>query len=99
MEIKVRIENGTAVFVLSGRLVLGERLDLVRERVSTLVREGYREFVIDLNSVSHIDSAGLSELIAIYTNARREGAVSIRVVGPRRVSDLIAISTIITKFR
>src|SRR5262245_54472623 len=56
--------------------------------------EGYRELVIDLKSVSYVDSAGLGELVAIHTSVQREGTVSIRVVGlNRRLADLVAAST------
>jgi len=94
MEVEVRIENRTAVIALSGRVVLGERLDLLRERVSTLTQEGYRELVIDLKSVSYADSAGVGELVAIYASVQREGTVSLRLVGSnKRLADLIAGST------
>jgi len=90
MEIEVRIEGRTAVLALSGRLVEGERLELLRERVSRLVSKAYRELVIDLKSVSYADSAGLSELVAIYASVQREGTVSLRLVGSnQRLADLI----------
>ena len=93
MEIDIRTEGRAAVLVLNGRLVQGERLELLRERVNTLMSEGYRELVIDLKSVSYVDSAGLGELVAIHTSVQREGTVSIRVVGlNRRLADLIAAS-------
>jgi anti-anti-sigma regulatory factor len=57
------------------------------------VSEGYRELVIDLKSVSYVDSAGLGELVAIHASIQREGTVSLRVAGfNKRLNDLSVLS-------
>ena len=81
MQIEVRRDDNSVILVLSGRLTRGEHLDLLRENVSALLRDGYRDFVVDLESVSYVDSTGLGELVAIYSMVRREQAGVIRLAG------------------
>ena len=63
MRIDVRFtSNRAVVLLLDGDLKGGDDLLLLREKVETLLRDGYREIVLDLSSVSYVDSAGLGEI-------------------------------------
>ena len=93
MEINPVVDGDKAVLALSGPLVRGEQLRSLGETVNTLMREGCREFIIDLRSVSYVDSAGLGELVAIYVTVQREGTAVIRLTGlNRRLFGLISDS-------
>ena len=96
MEISVRIEGEKAVLALSGPLVQGEHLGPFREKVNTLLREGYRELVIDLRSVTYIDSAGLGELVAMHASVQREGTALLRLTG---LSKGLADLSVVNKLR
>jgi anti-anti-sigma factor len=49
----------------SGRLVLGEDADALRERVKKLLLEGHR-IVVNLTELEHIDSVGLATIAGIH---------------------------------
>jgi anti-anti-sigma factor len=93
VEITLRVDADKAVLALSGELVRGERLALLQEEVDALLREGCREIVIDLKSVSYVDSAGLGELLAISRNVQRDGTAVLRLAGlSKRLTDLFALT-------
>jgi anti-sigma B factor antagonist len=91
VEIDVRTENSRAVLVLSGRLTL-ENAALLRERIADLLRGGCREFVLDLERVPYIDSAGLGELVRAYTTVSRRGGTLKLLNLSRRVTELLSIA-------
>jgi anti-sigma B factor antagonist len=97
MHIDVRIDGDEAVLVLTGRMTIEDNGPL-SERVRDLLGEGYRKFVLDLASVSYVDSAGLGEIVQIYVMVRREGAV-LRLEGPNtRLVDLPRVTKLLTMF-
>jgi anti-anti-sigma factor len=75
MQITVRIEGEKAIVAIDGDLVEGQHLPLVRENVTSLIGDGYREIVIDLRSARYVDSAGLGALVATYATAKHHGVV------------------------
>lgn len=59
-----RIEDGIAVVVLSGRLLLGPEGAEVENLVRNLIASGTRTFVFDFTHLTHIDSTGIGRCIA-----------------------------------
>jgi anti-sigma B factor antagonist len=92
MRIDVRlVSNRAVVLLLDGDLKRGDDLRLLREKVDTLLRDGYREFVVDLSSVSYVDSAGLDELVKVVSSVKAQSGV-LRVEGlTSRIADLMAL--------
>lgn len=58
---------------LTGRLVLEEGVLPFRESVDQLVRQGHLKFVVNLQDVTYIDSAGVGMMVAKYLSVRRTG--------------------------
>lgn len=88
--IKEQIDGDTAVLTLEGRLWV---LDLpLRERIHTLLAQGRRFFIFDLEHVEYIDSSGLGQLVALWTSVRtKEG--NLCVVRPStRVQRLLKVT-------
>ena len=50
--------DGVAVVALDGRIVLGEESNALREKVKSLVAEGKKKIVLNMDNVTFIDSAG-----------------------------------------
>jgi anti-anti-sigma factor len=59
------ISDNVTVLRCSGRLVLGEDADALRERVKTLLAEGHR-IVVNLSELVHIDSVGLATIAGLH---------------------------------
>src|SRR6059058_220940 len=51
--------NGVSVVALDGRIVLGEESNALREKVKSLLAEGKKKIVLNMDNVTFIDSAGL----------------------------------------
>jgi anti-sigma B factor antagonist len=66
--------NGIAVLEIEGRIVLGEESNSFREKVKSLLAAGKRKIVLNMATVSYIDSAGLGTLVATFHSAKSQGA-------------------------
>jgi len=59
------ISDNVYVLRFSGRLVLGDDADALRERVKKLLVEGHR-IVVNLTELEHIDSVGLATIAGLH---------------------------------
>ena len=90
---------GDVVIVdMSGRLSIGEAVLLLRNTVRRFIEDGSLKFILNLGAVSHIDSAGLGELITIYTSIRnRKGDVKLLNLD-KKAKDLLQMTKLLTVF-
>jgi anti-sigma B factor antagonist len=58
-----------------GRLVLDDGENVLRGEIARQLDDGVRRFVLNLNGLSMIDSAGVGEIVASYQLASERGAV------------------------
>ena len=98
MEIAERYEGPVTVVTLSGRLILGPATERLGDKVNSLLHQGRTQLVLDLGSVTYIDSSGLGELVRTYTTAKsKQGRVCLANL-PERVENLLAITKLLTVF-
>jgi anti-anti-sigma factor len=80
MEIQVREHGAIVVLVLTGKLTVGEDIDLLRSRFQELLEAGNRLFVLDCSTkFKYMDSAGVRAILECNEAAVQRGGV-IRVV-------------------
>jgi anti-sigma B factor antagonist len=98
MTITERTVGAVVILDLDGRLVLGDGAGLLKDKVRSVLFQGHKHLLLNLTNVDYIDSTGLGELIAAHaTVARQQGVV--KVFGlTKRVSDLLAITKVVTVF-
>ena len=65
--------GGVSVLHLSGRLVLEDGDAVFRDAVNELVAQNRIYLVVDLGSVTSIDSAGIGVLVGRFLSVRRRG--------------------------
>ena len=63
-----------------------------------LVQEGKKNVVLNLESVTRIDSSGLGELIASFATLEKNGGTLKLVKMPSRVTELMTITKLLTVF-
>ena len=98
MQITERHVGDVAIIDLNGRLVLGDSDDLLRDKVNSLVQQGHKNILVNLGQLSYMDSSGLGELVGCYTTVTRRGG-ALKLVGlTKRISDLLAITKLLTVF-
>jgi anti-anti-sigma factor len=66
--------NGTSVVTLDGRIVLGDEGDALRDKLKSLIAEGKKQIVVNMELIKSIDSAGLGTLFAAHLSAEAQGA-------------------------
>jgi anti-sigma B factor antagonist len=74
LKISNRQVDGVGVVELSGRIVLGEESNAMREQIKGMLAAGQKKIVLNLADVTYIDSAGLGALVAAHHSARTQGA-------------------------
>jgi len=84
LEITQREVNGIYLLALRGRLVLGEESSGFRATVEDLLSTGATKLVVNLEQVTHVDSAGLGALIEAHRNTKANGArLKLSNLGPK----------------
>jgi anti-sigma B factor antagonist len=98
MQIEERAVGDVVVLDLKGRVTLGDGDELLKDKVNSLVNRGFKKIVLNLAEVPYIDSAGLGEIVRTYTTVSRQGG-SLKLLNlTKRISDLLAITKLLTVF-
>ncbi len=98
MKVQERRVGDVVVIELSGQLTVGDGLIRLKDKINSVLLEGFRNIVLDLGDVRYIDSGGLGELVASLTSVTREnGSLKLVSVG-RRSKDLLATTKLLTVF-
>jgi anti-sigma B factor antagonist len=93
-----RLVGGVVIIDTIGELRLGEGTDVVRRVVSGLLAEGYRNMLLNLRDVRHIDSAGIGELMSCHTSVCNQGGhLKLMNLGSH-VRNLLQITRLYTVF-
>ena len=95
MEISVRQQNGINLLEVRGRLTIGEPSEQLNEALQSIVKNGGRKVIINLNGVPQIDSSGISSLVRISIQLAREGGAVHLVCGPGRVRDALTVTRLV----
>jgi len=74
LKITDRELDGAYVVALDGRIVLGEESQALRVKLKSLVAEGKKKAVLNMDNIKYIDSAGLGILVAAHVSAKLQGA-------------------------
>ena len=98
MQIEERNVGDVVVLDLKGKVTLGEGDELLKDKVNSLVNQGHKKIVLNLADVPYIDSAGLGEVVRTYTTVSRQGG-SLKLLNlTKRITDLLAITKLLTVF-
>ena len=98
MSLKTRKVDDVVVVELHGRLMLGESTMLLRETIRHHLADENTKFILDVGQVSHIDSAGLGEMVAAFTTIRSAGGDVKLVRLTVRMKDLLQMTKLLTVF-
>ena len=98
MVIEERIIGDVTILDLKGKMTLGEGDELLKDKINSLVHQGRRKIVLNLEQVPYIDSAGLGEIVRTYTTISREGGSMKLLNLTKRITDLLSITKLLTVF-
>jgi anti-sigma B factor antagonist len=94
----VRHVGEIAIVDLDGKITLGESTGLLRDNLRQLLAQGHNKIVLNLERVSYVDSAGLGELVGVYTTAKNQGGVVKLLNLQKKLMDLMQITKLHTIF-
>jgi anti-sigma B factor antagonist len=98
MQIEERVVDGVTILDLKGKMTLGEGDELLKDKISSLVSQGRKKILLNLEAVPYIDSAGLGEIVRTYTSISRQGGRLKLLNVSKRIQDLLVITKLITIF-
>ena len=98
MQIEERIVDDVTILDLKGKMTLGEGDELLKDKIGSLVSQGTKKILLNLESVPYIDSAGLGEIVRTYTSISRQGGRLKLLNVSKRIQDLLVITKLITIF-
>jgi anti-sigma B factor antagonist len=98
MEIAERTVNDVTILDLKGKMTLGEGDELLKDKINSLLSQGRKRLLLNLEGVPYIDSAGLGEVVRTYTTVSRQGG-SLKLLNlTKRIEDLLSITKLLTVF-
>ena len=98
MEIAERTVSDVTVLDLKGKMTLGEGDELLKDKINSLLVQGKKKLLLNLEGVPYIDSAGLGEIVRTYTTVSRQGG-SLKLLNlTKRIEDLLSITKLLTVF-
>ena len=98
MQIEEREVGDVLILDLSGKLTIGEGDELLKDKVNSLIQQGRRKLVLNLEGVPYVDSAGLGEIVRTLMTVSRQGGKLKLVHLTKRIEDLLSITKLLTVF-
>jgi len=90
--------DGVSVVALDGQIVLGEESNSLREKLKSLIAEGKKKIVLNMDNIKYIDSSGLGTLVAAHCSAKTRGA-SLRLCHlGSKFQEVLQITKLVTIF-
>lgn len=98
MKIEKRSRDGVTVLDVEGKITIGKGDVALREAVQEALSSGATKILINLASVSTIDSSGVGELVSSFTTVTNRGGKLKLLNLPPKVNDILQITQLITVF-
>ena len=99
MQIDQRVVGDVAIIQVLGDITLGKGGDVIlKDKIQSLLQQGFRKLLLDMGKVSYVDSAGLGQLVQIYATTNHLGG-SLKLLNlTKRLKDLLVLTKLLTVF-
>ena len=98
LEILQREHEGIVILDLKGRLIVGEPVAALREKIRELCDGTSNNIILNLREVDYIDSTGLGGLVISYTSLKKAGgALKLLNLNQRNI-ELLVLTKLTTVF-
>ena len=98
MQIAERSAGNVKVLDLSGQITFAQGDQQFKDKIHSLVHQGHKNILVNMANVTHVDSAGLGELVGAYTTVSKAGGSMKLLNLTKRLQDLLAITKLLTIF-
>jgi len=96
MQIEERVVSNVTILDLKGKITLGGGDEILKDKVNSLVNQGYKKILLNFADVPYVDSAGLGEIVRTYTTVSRQGGSMKLLNLTKRITDLLSITKLLT---
>ena len=99
MQIEQRVVGEVAIIQVLGDITLGKGGDVIlKDKIQSLLQQGFRKMLLDMGNVSYVDSAGLGQLVQVYATTSHLGG-SLKLLNlTKRLKDLLVLTKLLTVF-
>ncbi len=98
MTLQERHIGDAVVLDLDGRLTLDGGSERLKDKINSLLYQGTRQLLINLEDITYIDSGGLGQLVAISIAVSRQGWILKLFNLGRQSRDLLAMTKLLMVF-
>ena len=98
VDIEQREREGIIILDLKGRLIVGEPVAALREKIRELCDTPSNNIILNMAGVDYIDSTGLGGLVISYTSLKKGGGQLKLLNLNRRNIELLVLTKLTTVF-
>ncbi len=98
MQIVERPSGDVMILDVTGKLTIGDGDELLKDKINSLIQQGQKKLILNLEGVPYVDSAGLGEIVRTYTTVSRQGGNLKLLNLTKRIEDLLSITKLLTVF-
>ena len=98
MEIAERQAGSVMILDLKGELVIGEGDELLKDKIHSMIQQGHKKLLLNLEGVPYVDSAGLGQMVSTLNTVTRNGGALKLLNLTKRLQDLLSITKLLTVF-
>ena len=98
MQIEERPSGDIMILDVTGKLTIGEGDEFLKDKINSLIQQGHKKLISNLEGVPYVDSAGLGEIVRTYTTVSRQGGNLKLLNVTKRIEDLLSITKLLTVF-
>ena len=98
MQIVERPSGDVMSLDVKGKLTIGDGDELLKDKINSLIQQGQKKLILNLEGVPYVDSAGLGEIVRTYTTVSRQGGNLKLLNLTKRIEDLLSITKLLTVF-
>lgn len=98
LSIRIREDHGVTVLDLSGRLVLGEPCQSLRQQLKELLAASKKKILLNMNDVTRVDSTGIGILVEAVILTVKEGGQLKLVNLPHLVRNTLVLHRLMPAF-
>jgi anti-sigma B factor antagonist len=98
MHIQERQANGVMILDLHGKLTIDDGDELLRDKVNSVLSQGFKNIVLNLADVSFIDSCGLGATVGAFTSVKNKGGTLKLLAPTSRTVQLLVLTKLLSVF-
>ena len=99
MQLEQRQTGDVTIVKVVGDITLNKGGDVIlKDKINSLLQQGTKKVLLDLGSVSYVDSAGLGQLVHVHTTTTHHGGQLKLLNLSKRLTDLLVVTKLATVF-